>query len=231
MKKLLTLLLVLLAAACASPYQPVYVSGEGDYYIAETGVASGYYYGGAGDFWGAGMYPWWSTAYYYGYPPSMFYYYSPYFYPHRFNVWYSGWYPHGYGWGGWHPPMRRAHPGRPIDGSGTGGVADRPPAPPGGSHTVSAPAYPVPAKYINRKPYRQLPSEGIVAPRHSASRSGSMAVPSYSVRPDSSAVHRAPRPAYSSRPARSNSRAARPSPSSQQVSRPAADRPSASEEH
>ena len=135
MKRLLTLLSVLLAAACASPYQPVYVPGEGNYYLAERGAGSDYY-GDVGGIWRAGSYPWWSTAYYYGYPASTFYYYSPYFYPHHFYVGYPRGYPPYYYWGSWHPPMRQIHPHGPIGGSG--GDAVGPPSVPSPASSCSA---------------------------------------------------------------------------------------------
>jgi hypothetical protein len=84
MKTLIPILLLALLVGCASPYYPVYVNDEGDYYIAER-VTDGPYYG-------TGYYPWWLG----GYPPQTFAYYSPYFYPYYFSVWY----PPGY----WCPP-------------------------------------------------------------------------------------------------------------------------------
>lgn len=99
MKTLIQILLLALLAGCASPYYPVYVNGEGDYYIAERVTAGPYY--------GSGFYPWWVSTY----PPQIFTYYSPYYYPYHFSVWYPpGYYPYygfygGY-YGYWYPPYR-----------------------------------------------------------------------------------------------------------------------------
>jgi hypothetical protein len=97
-------------AACASPYHPVYVSSEGDYYIAERETASAYYSGRPAALTGAGLYPWWSAAYHDGYPPSLFTYYSPNFYPHHFWVRSPLWQHNHYGWYGayspWCPPYQ-----------------------------------------------------------------------------------------------------------------------------
>lgn len=114
MKKWLQISLLLLLTGCASPYQPVYTSSEGDYYIEEQAV-SGYYYGtGSLMYANTGFYPWWVGMYH----PHAFFYYSPYFYPYYFSVSYPyGYYPfsdYGYYRGfdaRWHPPhrIRRDH--------------------------------------------------------------------------------------------------------------------------
>jgi hypothetical protein len=99
MKTLIPILLLALLVGCASPYYPVYVNDEGDYYIAER-VSDGPYYG-------TGNYPWWVS----GYPPQTFAYYSPYFYPYYFSVWYPPVYRPYYGFHGgyygyWYPPYQ-----------------------------------------------------------------------------------------------------------------------------
>lgn len=112
MKSLIQLLLLAGLVACASPYYPVYVSNEGDYYIAERGSGGPYYGAGTVMYDDIGVYPWWVG----GYPPLTFVYYSPNFYPHYFSIWYPPGYHHYYGYyGGYHaywcPPyrMRRHH--------------------------------------------------------------------------------------------------------------------------
>jgi hypothetical protein len=92
MKTLIQILLLALLVGCASPYYPVYVNDEGDYYIAER-VSDGPYYG-------TGNYPWWVS----GYPPQTFAYYSPYYYPYYFSVWYPPVYRPYYGY--WYPPYQ-----------------------------------------------------------------------------------------------------------------------------
>ena len=109
MKTLIQIMLLALLAGCASPYYPVYVNNEGDYYIAERATNESYYYG-------TGSYPWWIS----GYAPQTFAYYSPYFYPYYFSIWYPpGYRPyydfHGGYYGYWCPPYlnrpRHRYPG------------------------------------------------------------------------------------------------------------------------
>jgi hypothetical protein len=117
MKTLIQILLLALLAGCATPYYPVYVSSEGDYYIAERGSRGPYYGSGSVMFDDIGLYPWWVSAY----PPQIFAYYSPYFYPHYFSVWYPpGFHPYFGFYGGyyayWCPPYRiRRHHEQPDD--------------------------------------------------------------------------------------------------------------------
>jgi len=113
MRLLLQILLLAVLAGCASPYRPVYISSEGDYYIEEQTTQAEYYGSGSILYADVGFYPWWITAYY----PSAFTYYSPYFYPYYFSVWnppgYSPFYGYHRGYyASWVPPYRfsRAHP-------------------------------------------------------------------------------------------------------------------------
>ena len=113
MKTLILIFGLLLLAGCASPYYPVYVSSEGDYYIAERNTNGPYY--GTGDLLSddIGVYPWWSG----GYPIDVFAYYSPFFYPHYFSVWYPPGYNPFYGYYGgyysyWCPPYQIRRSGR-----------------------------------------------------------------------------------------------------------------------
>ena len=144
MKTLIPILLLALLVGCASPYYPVYVNDEGDYYIAER-VTDGPYYG-------TGYYPWWLA----GYPPQTFAYYSPYFYPYYFSVWY----PPGY----WYPPYLY-HPHHRYPGENRIVVnLVLPPV------TVSGPV----VAYPGLPPNRDLVSRGgkgsrVVAPPRSAS--------------------------------------------------------------
>jgi len=105
-------------AGCASPYQPVYGSNKGDYYIAERETVSTNYPGLTVPLTGVGLYPWWSSAYFYGHPPSLFTYYSPNFYPHYFSVWSPLWQHNYYGWYGtyspWCPPYRVRNYNTPV---------------------------------------------------------------------------------------------------------------------
>jgi hypothetical protein len=168
MKKVLAIFVLVFAVGCASHYQPVYVTSDGGYYIAETAPASSYY-AGTGVWWETGFYPWWSAAYGYGYGyrPYPFYYYSPYFYPHHFSVWYPAWHSYYYGWGGgWHPPYRRGRHGQSLHPHGHGDAANQTPEPvlpP--PYAGSAPVYPRPGKTIDEKAYWQRPSERATAGR------------------------------------------------------------------
>jgi hypothetical protein len=99
MKTLIQFLLLALLVGCASPYYPVYVNDEGDYYIAERATDGPYYR--------TAYFPGWVN----GYPQQTFAYYSPYFYPYYFSVWYppgySSYYSfHGGYYGNWYPPYR-----------------------------------------------------------------------------------------------------------------------------
>ncbi|MBT8048848.1 MAG: hypothetical protein HKN57_14300 [Xanthomonadales bacterium] len=125
MKILLLTLLILTLVACASPYRPVYVSSEGDYYIEEQDTQTSFGSAGSVLYADIGFYPWWITSHY----PFSFTYYSPYFYPHYFSIWYPpGYYPfYGYHrgyWASWAPPHRmrwdhyRGHRGRPVASPG-----------------------------------------------------------------------------------------------------------------
>lgn len=114
MNRLIHLLLLAGLVGCATPYYPVYVSGEGDYYIAQRASAAPYYATDIMLIDGVGIYPWWVATY----PPQTFVYYSPYFYPYRFSVWYppyhSTFYRPYYGFHGWYdpywcPPYRTRH--------------------------------------------------------------------------------------------------------------------------
>ena len=126
MKTLIQIVLLALLVGCASPYYPVYVNNEGDYYIAERATNESYYYG-------TGYYPWWIS----GYPPQTFAYYSPYY------GFYSGYY--GY----WCPPYpyhrRHRYPG---EGSMVVGPA-LPPAADNGQ-VVAFPGSPVNRDLVNR---------------------------------------------------------------------------------
>jgi len=115
MKKWLVMSLVLILVGCASPYRPVYVSNEGDYYIEEKTNAGGYFGTGSIMYADVGFYPWWAGLN----NPLAFDYYSPYFYPYYFSVWYPPGYPLFYGYprgyfAHWHRPHRshwNRHPG------------------------------------------------------------------------------------------------------------------------
>ena len=144
MKTLIPILLLALLVGCASPYYPVYVNDEGDYYIAERATVQPYY--------GAGYYPWWLS----GYPPQTCAYYSPYCYPYYFSVWY----PPGY----WYPPYLY-HPHHRYPGENR--IVVNPVLPP---MTVSGPVVAYPGLPVNR----DLVSSGgkgyrVVAPPRSAS--------------------------------------------------------------
>lgn len=102
MKALASIFLLALLVGCATPYNPVYVTDEGDYYIAERATGGSYYGGDSAMLTGIELYPWWVS----GYPPQVFAYYSPYFYPYYFSVWYPpAYWPHyGYYHAYWRTP-------------------------------------------------------------------------------------------------------------------------------
>jgi len=142
MRTLITVLAVLLLAGCASSYYPVYVSSQGDYYIAEDGIEGPYYAPGSTTLSDLGLYPWWSTNYgpagQAGFASQNFMYYSPNFYPHYFSIWdvppyysYFGYY--GY-YGAYHPfwcpPYRGRHFNGPVHLAGGGGEENLSPDPP-----------------------------------------------------------------------------------------------------
>jgi len=155
MKAILTILASCLLSACASQqFHTVTVSGDGDYYIAESG--SGRYYDPESTgLTSIGMYPWWSLGQFNsgfgGYPAEFggnpfwgFFHYSPYFYPHYFSVWYPPVYRDYYGWYGgnypyWCPPyrVRRHHAPLGIGGGASGIAGDAPPVP-GDAGSVTA---------------------------------------------------------------------------------------------
>lgn len=115
MRILIQIALVILLTGCASSFQPVYTSAEGDYYLEESSSVNSYYGAGSVHYADVGFNPWWVDPY----NPLRYGYYSPYFYPHYFSVWYPpvyspyyryfGYYP-GY-YPNWCPPYlaRRAH--------------------------------------------------------------------------------------------------------------------------
>ena len=150
MKTSIQILLLALLVGCASPYYPVYVNNEGDYYIAERATNETYYYG-------AGYYPWWIS----GYPPQIFSYYSPYFYPYYFSVWYPpaySTYPY------WYPPYRH-HRHHRYPGHDRMVVSPmRPPVTDGGQ-VVAYPGLPFNRDLVNRGGKGQR----VVAPPRSAS--------------------------------------------------------------
>ncbi|MFC1695684.1 hypothetical protein ACFL1C_06115 [Pseudomonadota bacterium] len=128
MRLLLQILLLAVLAGCASPYRPVYISSEGDYYIEEQTTQAGYYGSGSILYADVGFYPWWITAYH----PYAFSYYSPYFYPYYFSVWnppgYSPFYGYHRGYyANWVRPHRLSR-GRPADGLWNPGLSAPPPA-------------------------------------------------------------------------------------------------------
>jgi len=128
MKTLILLLMLILLGGCASPYYPVYVSSEGDYYIAERNTNGPYYGTGSMMYSDVGVYPWWAGPY----TASTFEYFSPNFYPHYFSIWYPPGYSPFYGfYGGYHaywcPPYRiRRHDNYPV-GTGRMGSPVMPP--------------------------------------------------------------------------------------------------------
>jgi hypothetical protein len=144
MKKALFILLLAILAGCASPYNPVYVSDQGDYYIAEAESSYPYYPPGADALNHVDRYRnyWWVSGYFPGYSPPLFSYYSPYFYPHYFSVWSPGW-SHYAGWYGgyssWCPPYRmRSHDNPGLAGDGA-------------RHGAGLPVvYPMPATGVSR---------------------------------------------------------------------------------
>ena len=169
MKTLIQILLLALLVGCASPYYPVYVNNEGDYYIAERATNESYYYG-------TGSYPWWIS----GYPPQTFAYYSPYFYPYYFSVWYPPSYRPYYGfyggyYGYWCPPYqyhrRHRYPGE-------GRIVVSPALPPAtnSGQMVAFPGSPVNRDLVNRRERGQR----VVAPapRMSASSPARFSLPS-----------------------------------------------------
>lgn len=116
MKILIQILLLALMVGCASPYYPVYVSSEGDYYIAEQNTNGPYYGTNSLMLSDIGVYPWWVN----GYPPVIFSYYTSYYYPYYFSVWYPpGYHPYYGFYGGyyayWCPPYRIRRPHLPTD--------------------------------------------------------------------------------------------------------------------
>lgn len=128
MRLLLQILLLAVLAGCASPYRPVYISSEGDYYIEEQTTQAAYYGSGSILYADVGFYPWWITAYY----PSAFSFYSPHYYPYYFSVWsppgyfpFYG-YPRGY-YANWLPPHRFSR-GRAAEGFGNPVLRAPPPA-------------------------------------------------------------------------------------------------------
>ena len=158
MKTFIQIMLLALLVGCASPYYPVYVNNEGDYYIAERTTNESYYYG-------AGSYPWWIS----GYPPQTFVYYSPYFYPHYFSVWYPPAYRPYYGlyggyYGYWCPPYRY---NRRHRYPGDGGIVVSPVLPPAmdNGQVVAFPGSPVNRDLVNRRRKGKI----IAAPVNSAS--------------------------------------------------------------
>jgi len=128
MKILFQLSLLFLLVGCATPYYPVYVSSEGDYYIAEQQTSGPYYGSRSILFNDIGTYPWWAGSY----PVELFAYYSPYYYPYYFSIWYPpGYHPfHGF-YGGyyayWCPPYRLRRQVRQQPGSGRMGSPVMPP--------------------------------------------------------------------------------------------------------
>lgn len=128
MKQLIQFLLLAGLVGCATPYYPVYVNNEGNYYIAERSTAGPYYGSNSVMFNDIGVYPWWISAY----PPHTFAYYSPNFYPHWFSVWYPpGYHPYFGFYGGyysyWCPPYRLRRIQEPIDQDGIVGSPVLPP--------------------------------------------------------------------------------------------------------
>jgi hypothetical protein len=120
MKVLFQIFLLFLLVGCATPYYPVYVSNEGDYYIAEQQTTGPYYGSNSILFNDIGTYPWWSGSY----PVELFAYYSPNYYPYYFSIWYPPGYHPFYGFYGghyayWCPPhrLRRHHGQGPSSGS------------------------------------------------------------------------------------------------------------------
>ena len=117
MKKWLLMSLVLILVGCASPYRPVYVSNEGDYYIEEKSNAGGYFGTGSIMYADVGFYPWWASFNH----PLAFDYYSPYFYPYYFSIWYPPGYPPFYGYPrGYFAYWHRPHRGRWNHHAGSG---------------------------------------------------------------------------------------------------------------
>jgi len=139
MRTLIQILLLALLVGCASPYYPVYVNDEGDYYIAERATAAPYY----GTGYGTGYYPWWIS----GYPPQIFAYYSPYFYPYYFSVWYPPAYsPYPYGYPPYPHHRHHRYPGHDR-------MVISPVLPPmtDGGQVVAYPGLPVNRDLVNRK--------------------------------------------------------------------------------
>jgi len=168
MRVLAAIVLLGLITACATPYYPVYDSGEGGYYIAET-ESSDTYYGGGSSYYGGGL----SSLNYIGVNPWWgFTYYSPYFYPHHFSVWYPPW-PHSYyGWYGgynpyWCPPYRMHRYTGPLR------VADNPNVIPVISQPLPGvyPTYPVPVTAL------VPPSDSRSFRKHSSYRPAPVVVP------------------------------------------------------
>ena len=166
MKTLIQIVLLAVLVGCASPYYPVYVNNEGDYYIAERATNESYYYG-------TGSYPWWIS----GYPPQTFAYYSPYFYPYYFSVWYPPSYRPYYGfyggyYGYWCPPYqyhrRHRYPGE-------GRIVVSPALPPAAG-SGAFPGSPVNRDLVNRG--RKVQRVVAPAPRMSASSPARFSLPS-----------------------------------------------------
>jgi len=160
MKTLIPILLLALLVGCASPYYPVYVNDEGDYYIAERASDGPYY--------GTGDYPWWVS----GYPPQTFAYYSPYFYPYYFSVWYPPVYRPYYGFHGcyhgyWCPPYQNHRHHRYP---GQSRIVVNPVLPPVADHgpVVAYPGLPAKRDLVNRG----RKGRRVVAPPRSASAYG-----------------------------------------------------------
>lgn len=128
MRALIPIFLLLVLAACASPYRTVYTSAEGDYYIEERVAQSTYYVPGSIMYANIGFDPWWITA-----NPSLgFIYYEPIYYRYYLSAWhrliyqpYYGYYRGYYSY--WCPPYQNRDVRGPTYTSGP--VSDSMPVP------------------------------------------------------------------------------------------------------
>lgn len=104
MKVLAIVAAVILLSACSTtPYEQVYVSDHGDYYIAETEESNGYYVYTPVIMRYYGFDPWWYDRWFYS-PYYSFYsrYHWPYHVARWYDPWYGGWHGYAAGYGGYH---------------------------------------------------------------------------------------------------------------------------------
>lgn len=138
MKRLLVILLVMLAAGCASDrYRPTYLDNGDGYYAYGHSYPTVRYLYGYDSLYLYGMYPWWTSSFYSPwFYPYRYTYYHPFYDPYYGRYFFAGWSPswpyydgfygrYGWAWAPYRqPPVVR--PGTiapPVSGGTTGPVA------------------------------------------------------------------------------------------------------------